>query len=228
MMYLPQMMIKVSTHLEFCLMLICSWHDKTSTGIKKNVWKKIGCLHNFQENGLFGYDCEMGRCDLMLFYPDSWTIEKIFDQIIVIIAFTLILISYSYLGWYFWRYYRHLKVLDIKSQIEFKTTWTLFILFIFNAIISGLPWLLDLLRYHGIYNESVYLSFLFLYVTPYGFAIFIYLSIIQYRKAYAFILKKALVKNHKPELTFRQNTEAGVSSISFGKVTFNRVKSYFD
>ena len=163
----------------------------------------------------------------MLYHPNYWSIEKIFDQIIMIFAFTLILISYSYLGWYFWRYYRHLKALDMKSQIEFKTTWTLFIIFLFNAVILGLPWLLDLLNYHGIYNKNVYLSFLFLYVSPYGFNIFIYLSILQYRKAYAFILKKALLKNHNQEITFRQNTEVGLSSISF-KFTFDRVKSYFD
>ena len=36
MMYLPQMMIKVSTHLEFCLMLICSWQNLN--------WNKKKCL----------------------------------------------------------------------------------------------------------------------------------------------------------------------------------------
>ena len=93
----------------------------------------------------------------MLFHPDSWTIEKIFDQIIMILALMLILISYSYLGWYFCHYYRHLKAQDMKSQIEFKTTWTLFILFIFNAIILWLPWLLDLLHYEqGVRKQIFY------------------------------------------------------------------------
>ena len=195
---------------------------KPQLELKKNVWKKIGCLHNFQENGLFGYDCEMGRCDLMLFHPDSWTIEKIFDQIVMILALMLILISYSYLGWYFCHYYRHLKAQDMKSQIEFKTTWTLFILFIFNAIILWLPWLLDLLHYEGIYNNNIYLSLLFLSVCPYGLNVFMYLSILQYRKAYVFILKKALVKNNDQEIM-----DADFSSISF-KFTFDKIISYFD
>ena len=164
----------------------------------------------------------------MLFHPDSWTIEKIFDQIIMILALMLILISYSYLGWYFCHYYRHLKAQDMKSQIEFKTTWTLFILFIFNAIILWLPWLLDLLHYEGIYNNNnIYLSLLFLNVCPYGLNVFMYLSILQYRKAYAFILKKALVKNNNQVNTFRQNMDADLSSISL-KFPFDKIISYFD
>ena len=158
----------------------------------------------------------------MLFHPDSWTIEKIFDQIIMILALMLILISYSYLGWYFCHYYRHLKAQDMKSQIEFKTTWTLFILFIFNAIILWLPWLLDLLHYEGIYNNNIYLSLLFLSVCPYGLNVFMYLSILQYRKAYFFILKKALVKNNDQEIM-----DADFSSISF-KFPFDKIISYFD
>ena len=135
----------------------------------------------------------MGRCDLMLYHPNIWTIEKLFDQMIMIFVLTLILISYSYLGWYFFcHYYRQLKVLNMKSQIEFKTTWTLIIIFIFNAVVLGLPWLLDLLKYQGIYNKNVYLSLLFLNVSPYGFNVFICLLIPQYRNAYAFILKKIL------------------------------------
>ena len=159
----------------------------------------------------------------MLYHPNIWTIEKLFDQMIMIFVVTLILISYSYLGWYFFcHYYRQLKVLNMKSQIEFKTTWTLIIIFIFNAFVLGLPWLLDLLHYEGIYNNNIYLSLLFLSVCPYGLNVFMYLSILQYRKAYVFILKKALVKNNDQEIM-----DADFSSISF-KFPFDKIISYFD
>ena len=80
-------------------------------------------VHNIQVYGEFGWDCKLGKCDLMANNHDFSTMKKIppgfiLDLVAFIIPFMLIFVSYFYIWFYMW-----------KSRKFFKSHGTRYILY---------------------------------------------------------------------------------------------------
>ena len=81
-------------------------------------------VHNIQVYGEFGWDCKLGKCDLMANNHDFSTMKKIppgfiLDLVAFIIPFMLIFVSYFYIWFYMW-----------KSRKYFKSHGTRYLIFI--------------------------------------------------------------------------------------------------
>ena len=146
------------------------------------------------------------------------TVITVFEDMYLILPFTLIFISYFYISLYFCKYYRHFKNMNDQTKNEFRVTGILFLIFLFNAFVLGSFRILDLLRLEykgGIFYEV----YDWLYILPYCFNFFIYIGIIQYRKAYIYFLKKMMYcccyPTHHGTEEICQNTEAAFNTIRF-------------
>ena len=158
-----------------------------------------------QKYATFGYKCNIGRCDIIHKLSPP-TPDRISNDIQYILPFFLIIVSYTYNGWHFCCHYRHLKNLNIETNLEIRTTWTLFVIFLINAFILGL---FNILTSNLDLTED-YLNFApYSYPIPYCINTFIHLGSTQYRKAYIYFMKKVLLQHQEKSF---QNTEAELST----------------
>ena len=145
------------------------------------------------------------------------TVITVFEDMYLILPFSLIFISYFYISLYFCKYYRHFKNMNDQTKNEFRVTGILFLIFLFNAFVLGSMQILDLLMFeYKVYNETFYQAFEWFYFLPYCFNFFIYIGIIQYRRAFIYFLKKKMFfccypAHHETEEIY-QNTEAAFNT----------------
>ena len=166
----------------------------------------MSAFNNFQKYATFGYNCSIGRCDIIHKLPPP-TPERVSDDIHHILPFFLIIVSYSYIGWHFCYHYRHLKNMKVETNLEIGTTWTLFVIFFINAFILGF---FNILTQFDIILTEDYLNFApYTYPIPYCINTFIHLGSTQYRRAYIYFMKKVIL--HHQEKSF-QNTEDDLST----------------
>ena len=152
----------------------------------------------------------------MYIQKEAPEIITVFEDMSLILPFTLIFISYFYIGVYFCKSYRHFKNMNDQTKNELRTTGILFLIFLFNAFLLGSFRIQELLRLeYKVYSETIYQAFVFLYITPYCTNFFIYIGIFQYRRAYIYFLKKMMFccysTNHETG-KICQNTEAALTS----------------
>ena len=145
------------------------------------------------------------------------TVITVFEDMSLILPFTLIFISYFYISVYFCKSYRHFKNMNDQTKNEFRITGILFLIFLFNAFVLGSFRILELLRLeYKVYNEKIYQAFEWFYHLPYCFNFFIYIGIIQYRRAYIYFLKKMMFfccyPTHHETEEICQNTEAAFNT----------------
>ena len=119
--------------------------------------------------------------------------------------------SYSYIGWHFCYHYRHLKNLKVETNLENRTTWTLFVVFFINAFILGFFNIFTaVILTNDLDLSEDYLNFApYCYPIPYCINTFIHLGSTQYRKAYLYFMKKVILQHQEKSF---QNTEADLST----------------
>ena len=113
-----------------------------------------------------------------------------------------------------------------QTKNELRATGILFLIFLFNAFLLGSFRIQELLRLeYKVYSETIYQASEWIYILPYCFNFFIYIGIVQYRRAYIYFLKKIILcTNHDETEVMCQNTEAAFTSFRFTE----RPKSLFD
>ena len=104
-----------------------------------------------QKYGKIGYDCRIGYCDFIPLpnYPGPINLGPVTINLgivsglgAMVLPCSMVVISYAYLAYYFWKYFRNLKMSNIQTQVEFRTTWTLFLVFLFNAFVIACMYIL--------------------------------------------------------------------------------------
>ena len=117
-----------------------------------------------------------------------------------------------------------------QTKNELRATGILFLIFLFNAFLLGSFRIQELLRLeYKVYSETIYQASEWIYILPYCFNFFIYIGIVQYRRAYIYFLKKMMFcfcysTNHDERIEMCQNTEAALTSFRFTE----RPKSLLD
>ena len=103
------------------------------------------------------------------------------------IPFLLILGSYGYISFYYFKAIRFLKKSNLKKDLEFRTTCTIFLLVFVYALILSSYFFADISQQD---NPLVYQIFRYLYLLPYSTDCFIYTLSTQFRKAYVHTFKE--------------------------------------
>ena len=181
---------------------------------------------------MVGYNCLSGRCDFIPFKKSGPNWASIAQLSAMTIPFSLVVISYAYILWYFLTTYRKIKSCNLKVQLEFRTTWALLITFLIPGILLFLLYLLDYFREN---NEGtitpMYETMLFLYYLPYGTNFLWYLTSTQYRMAFIFFYRQMKNWILCKKIPIRQdskscyvNTEADLSTFK----DIEGIQSYFD
>ena len=99
----------------------------------------------------------------------------------------MILGSYGYIGFYYFKAFRFLKKSNLKKDLEFRTTCTIFLLvFVYSLILSSY-FFADISQQD---NPLVNQILRYLYVLPYSTDCFIYTLSTQFRKAYVHTFKE--------------------------------------
>ena len=107
----------------------------------------------WQVYGEFGWDCKLGKCDLMANNHDFSTLKKIppgfiMDLVAFIIPFMLIFVSYFYIWFYMW-----------KSRKFFKSHGTRYILY--GIFYANLLFWKNYLKWVDFFKKYIYLQFQF-------------------------------------------------------------------
>ena len=132
---------------------------------------------------MIGYDCRRGLCDVVDPFDDQ--LQLTINIISNTTPFMIIFGSYCYIGFYYFKITKFLRTSKVKTDHEFRTTMTIFLLVLFYACIEITMFFL------GAYPESnpiVDNIIHYLYVLPYSTDCFIYALSTQFWKAYVHAL----------------------------------------
>lgn len=132
---------------------------------------------------MIGYDCRSGLCDVV--DPFDENLQLTINIISNTTPFLIIFGCYCYIGFFYFKITKFLKTSRVKTDNDFRTTWTIFLLVLFYACIE------IIIFYLTAYPESnpeVHKVFQYLYLLPYSTDCFIYTLSTQFWKAYVHAL----------------------------------------
>ena len=120
-------------------------------------------------------------------------------------------ISYSYIGWFFFTSYKHLKNKQMETEIELKSTWALLfvvLMYVFVIILLYISNFIIQMQIPGVNPNTVRVIGVSIYYLQYSTNFCIYAArSTQYRKAYMHYFK-----SWKDSLCLDENIESELSS----------------
>ena len=141
---------------------------------------------------IVGYDCQTGECGII---PMENSINPGMYSYLVGVALPCLMcfISYSYIGWFFFTSYKHLKNKQKETEIELKSTWALLFVVLLYVFIIILLYILNFIiqmQIPGVNPNTVRVIGVSIYYLQYSTNFWIYAArSTQYRKAYMHYFK---------------------------------------
>ena len=104
------------------------------------------------------------------------------------IPFIMIFGSYCYIGLYYIKTTNFLKRSNLRSDLEFRTTWTIFLVVLIYAFVFLAVIIIDFVHVDEVKSSDTYLDIygilLYIYVMPYSTNCYIYILSTQYRNVF--------------------------------------------
>lgn len=153
-----------------------------------------------QKYGVIDYNTRSGVCDFIPSDELDTNPESVTILIALLFPSGLVTISYSYIGWYFFKSHNHLQT---AHDSEFYTTWILFLAFLFHALVLAVKNVLFYIwQTYDLNIEVPYRTSVFICYLPYCTNFIIYSMSTQYRKSYLYFLKRLKnIFNHQEQMS---------------------------
>ena len=172
----------------------------------------------WNEDNKIGYNCILGRCDIIQHPSKTYTIE-IFTNYLFAWPSLLVLICYCYMGWHFHKNHKNLQYLQIGSkfnlkvsdylkmgiiiiEVEMKVTQTLILVTVFYLVVLFPQLIIDTIYWctsnskegedgHDDPQQIIEPFTYMVYVLPYSTNFLFYVARnSQYREAFSYFIKQ--------------------------------------